>query len=489
MSVALRPERPPNPRVGLLDRLGPVLLIVATGIVLGFQFIVPDKRMIAVIATIIMFGLAWRLDMAAGLGVLAIALPFPRGTTFGNTNLALVAIIAVIWLLRASLGQSARPQRSPLDVPVLALFVAYVISFYNIANAVDLGLALVIFEMFAAAVLMFFVIVNNLQDERSFRRFLEFQVISVLLVCLLAVWELSHPGQALITGWIELEKNALGTGNAEIFLHNIRVGSSFSDYELLAEYCALNSLLVLFLFLRAETMIRRVALAAMLPLIAFVLFATVTRGAIISLAAGLLYLAWILRRRLNFVMLVTVVVALVLGFQSMNYYVASFTRSGNLLSRFAGSSGFVGVLPEERAGIWMEAWGRIFEHPLIGHGPYYSIMSGTRTYLWPHNLYLLVANNVGFIGLGIFLWLLWTLLKISRPRTDDLRRGEFMDSYMIIAHVQLVAFLIDQTKIDFVRNGTYQFQVWLMFALITAAYRISRAPRALAVVPAGHPRA
>jgi O-antigen ligase len=482
MSVALRTERPPNPLIGLLDRLTPVLLTIAVGIVLGIQFFMPDKRMIAVIGAILMFGLAWRLDMVAGLGVLAIALPFPRTTVFGSTNLAFIALIAVLWLLRVSQGQCARPRRSPLDAPVLALFVAYVISFYNVTTSVGLSRALPIFVLFTAAVLMFFVIVNNLQDERGFRRFLDFQVVSVLLVCLLAVWELNHPGQYFIPGWIGFQTGSVG----EINLHNIRVGSSFYDYELLSEYCALNALLVLFLLLRAETIIRRLAYGLLLPLVLFVLFATVTRGSIIALAIGTAYLIWTSRRRLSFVALVMVGVTLFAGFQSMNYYVANFTRSGSVVSRFGeNTTKMVGFLPEARATIWLAAWNRCLEHPFIGHGPYYSVMEGTRTYFWPHNLYLFVANNVGLIGLGIFLWLLWTLLRISRPQTDDLRHGDFMRSYMIIAQSQMIVFLIDETKIDFMRNGNYQLQVWLMFALITAAYQITHTPPAPALGPAG----
>jgi O-antigen ligase len=481
MSVALRPERPPNPLLGLLDRLGPVLLTIAVGIVLGLQFILPDKRMIAVIAAILLFGLAWRLDMVAGLGVLAIALPFPRITVFGSTNLAFVALIAVLWLLRASVGQSLRPRSSPLDAPVIALFVAYVVSFYNITSAMALDQALRLSYLHAAAILMFFVVVNNLHDERGFRRLLDFQVVSVLLVCLLAVWELNHPGQYFIPGWIGFQ-----TGVEEVFLRDIRVGSSFQDYELLSEYCALNALLVLFLFLRAETMLRRVAYGALLPLIVFVLFATVTRGSLIALGTGVLYLLWIIRRRVNFVALVIVGTALVAGFQGMAYYVATFTRSGSIITRFGEESGkFVGIMPSARASIWQAAWERTLEHPFIGHGPYYAVMSGTRSYMWPHNLYLFISNNVGLIGLGIFLWMLLTLLWMSRPQTDDLQRADFMHSYMIIAQVQMIVFMIDETKIEFMRNGNYEFQIWLMFALITAAYQIIHPAPARALAPAG----
>jgi O-antigen ligase len=173
----------------------------------------------------------------------------------------------------------------------------------------------------------------------------------------------------------------------------------------------------------------------------------------------------------------------------MSYYVATFTRSGSILTRFVSenTSKFVGIMPEQRAAAWMGAWSRSLEHPFIGHGPYYSGMSGTRSYLWPHCLYLFIANNIGFIGLGIFLWLLGTLLWMSRPRTDDLRHGDFMHGYMIIARIQMVVFLIDEIKIEFMRNGNYEFQIWLMFALLTAAYQITHPPPARALVPAGAP--
>ena len=96
--------------------------------------------------------------------------------------------------------------------------------------------------------------------------------------------------------------------------------------------------------------------------------------------------------------------------------------------------------------------------------------------MWPHCLYLYVANNVGFIGIAVFLWLFWTLMRMSRPRTDDLRHGDFVNSYLIVADIQLVVFLIDETKIEYLRNDNYQFQVWLMFALTPPPSRSPGAP-------------
>ena len=86
----------------------------------------------------------------------------------------------------------------------------------------------------------------------------------------------------------------------------------FLDYELLCEYCALNLLLVLFLFVRARSLLSRLAYGGLPLFLIFVLFTTVTRGGLIALAVGVLYLAWLVRRRLTFIG-VTVALAVVVA--------------------------------------------------------------------------------------------------------------------------------------------------------------------------------
>ena len=78
----------------------------------------------------------------------------------------------------------------------------------------------------------------------------------------------------------------------------------------------------------------------------------------------------------------------------------------------------------------------------------------------------------GVVGFAIFAWLLWTLFRITRPTTDDLRHTDSLQSFMIIARVQLVVFLVDEIKIEYLRNPNYAFQIWMMFALMVAAHRL-----------------
>jgi O-antigen ligase len=287
----------------------------------------------------------------------------------------------------------------------------------------------------------------------------------VLLICLVGVFEATNPGKPLIPGWIVFK-------NTGASLLSYRAGSVFYDYELLCEFCALNALLVLFLFIRAKSLLLRLAYGGLLLLVAFMMFTTVTRGGLISLGVGILYLSWMVRRRLTMVGTTIVAGAVTAGLIGMNWFVTTYTPSGNMFGRLFGTT-IVNSMPESRAAVWPAAWERIFEHPFIGHGPLYTIItSGARIYYWPHSIYLYVANNVGFIGLSVFLWLLWTLFRISRPRTDDLQHPDLTQGYMLIARAQMVVFLVDQIKIEYLRNDIYMFQIWLVFALMVAAHRL-----------------
>jgi O-antigen ligase len=457
-----RTERDP------LARIGGVIAVIALGVLIGKQYMDPDKRMLAVMAAAVLFGVTWRLDTVSGIGLLIVALPYPRGTVFGSSNFAFVLLLMLIWLLRVTQRRSPPPRRTPVDWAIGGLALAYAISFYNIDNLVSLNFALQNTELFAVSLLMFYMVVSNVRDADDFERLQTFQAISLATILLLAVFELNHPGGSFIPGWIEFK----GTEGTELNTRNIRVGGPFFDYELLSEFCALSILPVGFMILRASSFYRRTALIGLVILDFFVLFATVTRGAVISLTIGLLYLLFRLRRRLNVVTITLSAAAIVSSTLLMNYLVANFTASGNLGERIHETH-FLGLVPENRVRPWQDGWTRFLEHPLIGHGPYYSPQTGTHIWYWPHDVYLYVANLVGLVGLAFFLALLIMMFMLSSRGSDDMRDPNYARAYLLIAHVQLFVFMIDEVKIEYLRNRTYQFEIWLMFAMLVAAYRVA----------------
>ncbi len=449
-----------------------LLAVAAAGVVVAQQYLTPNKRILAVLAAGVVGGLAWRLSLIAAIGLLVIALPYPRGTVFGSTNVVLVLGMLLLWLLRASMRQAPPPHRTAVDRPMLALLGAFVVSFYNIDNAVALGRALENFLHLLAGFAMFYLIVNNLRRPEHLERVHLYSCVSIAIVGLFGIYEINHPSGVLIPGWIEFRH---GVSDA-INVHNVRIGGPFFDFELLSEYCALNILLVVLMLARARSVARRVVFSGLLLLTIFIMFATVTRGGIISLVFGLLYFGWLQRRRLRIVPVVLGLVAAVVGLQGLNFYVANYTYSGNLFARMVDptSTQFQYGLPEARLTLWTSAIERMMQHPIIGHGPVYTTERGLDFWYWPHNGYLYIGNLVGIVGLTCFLWLLWRLWRITRPPTDDLRDPNYARAYLIVAHVQMLVFLVDQMKIDFLRSPTYSYQVWLLFALIVAAHQIER---------------
>ncbi len=455
-------------------RLGPnvvlnALLVLAIGVVLGIQYVRPDSRTIGVLMALLVAGATWRLDMLSGIGLLVIALPFPRGTTFGNTNFALILLLLVIWLLRVAQRQAPPIRRTPLDVPILGFLIVWIVSFYNLQNPEYLPYALGNTWLLVAGIIVFYLVVSNVRTEAQLQRLHTFQVVTLALTCLVGLYELGHPGGRLIPGWIEFS----GSSPQDINTHTLRIGGPFLDYELFAEFAAMNLLLVAFLLVRARTLLKRLALSALFLVTVLVLFSTVTRGAFMALGLALAYMAWTMRRHIRVVPFTILVTAIVGGFLAMNFYVANFTNSGDIMQRLMGTE-FKGLVPDDRTQVWRDGWDRWLMHPILGHGPYYSLIIGTHVYSWPHDGYLLIANMVGVVGLAFFVWILIALWHGTRPRVDTLDGPSYVGSYMVVASTQFLLFVVDQVKIDFLRNFVYQFQVWLYFASWTAAILVAR---------------
>jgi hypothetical protein len=454
-----------------VERVVPALMVIALGILLGMQYMQPDKRVLSVIAIVILSGIAWRLDLVTSIGLMIFLLPFPKTTSFGSTNTAIALLVAILWLVNASQGRAPGLRRTPVDAAVLGLVLVYGCSFYNVTDPAAMPLALSNFQVVLASVLSFYVIVSNVNTSKALQKIHDFQIACAVCVLLLAVYELGHPG-ALLGGWIKLGASAGMASSEGINLHALRIGSSFNDYELLSEFCVITMLLALFLWVRATSTFRRVVLSAFLLLNLFVMFATVTRGAFFSLGAGLLVLLWTTRRRVKFVpMVVGISLGLAL-FIGMNFYVANYTASGNMFGRLSQTH-FEGFVPDSRAGIWEISLRRAMLHPWIGAGPFFSQVFGFQN--WdPHNVFLYYAIIVGFTGLGFFILILVGLARMTVPTVDDLRHPDYARAFQVVVQAQFVAFVVNETKIDYVRNPIYSTVVWAMYAMWIATYFVVR---------------
>ena len=452
------------------------VFVLGFAVFAGMQIATPDKRVIQVLAALVLVFFAFKIDSVSALAIATLFLPFPKATSYGNTNVTFVLLIFIVWLYRVTTHRIPPPKRIPAMTPVALLVMSYLISFYNV-EAAHMAIAWAKFLAFLSYLFLAYMVVSVVKTEADVKKILFMQLVSSVLVCTFGVYELLHPGSTLIPGWIEFGQTlAQGT----------RIGSTFLDYELFGEYCALNLILQTFLFTRAGSTSRRVALVCCMALTAFCLFATVTRGAMLTMFVGIVYLSWRSRTRISFQRFVIGTSALVGLFFAGDFMLSLTGHSGSILNRLERTE-FVGGVPDSRVGAWTYATKYIAEHPLIGHGPYYSIEAGLESKWWPHNLYLYNASIVGVIGLAFFLWFLWELFKVSRPRAPSLGSGSFLQGARLAFHVMLVMFMADQLKIEYLRNERYSFFIWFFFGLVlavgTAADNEWRAAQSSGVIP------
>jgi len=441
--------------------------------ILGNQINAPNSRIIKALAGVVLFIVSYRAKPFYALCFITLLFPFPFSIFVGSSTMIFVVLASVIYLGRLTLRQVPPLVHSPVDVAIGILMAAYLLSFYNIENPTVLEGAVKNMFGIVSSFLLYFMMVNFIRTEAQLRTYMRIFGITVALCIFVGTYELFFPGRVLVPNWILYSPPEVYKG--------YRVTGPFNDYELFGEFMAIVFFSSFFLYRRASTPNHRFFTLILSVLTVFMLLTTVTRGATLSFMGGILYLLWVIRRRLSFRSLVIASLVGIGLYFAMNFVVVHFTESGSVLDRLLGTT-FVGGLPESRSD-WPEILSRALEHPFIGHGAFYDLGltrgftgKGLYTYLWPHNQYLFYLHTVGLIGTGAFLFITLRVLWLSfRWKAPGLDEASYPRSLMTALHVMLLVFLVDQIKIDYLRNQTYQYFPWLLMGLIVATYRIIRA--------------
>lgn len=456
-----------------LVRLGsekalPVIVVLVLALMIGLQINNPNKRFIEAVVGIIFVTLIARYQLVWSLSFFIVMYPFPFAIRLGTSNVIFLPLIIIIWLIRVSMKNVDRPIGALFDWAVLLMTFSYIFSFYNNPGGNQFKVALTYVLIYLTAVGFAYLIVNFARDAKTLERIMFAEIIGCALVVLFCIIELLFPGRILVPNW-------LYTGHQKVLvMKNIRIVGPFHDYELMAEYFALNIPIILLFFVRAKRMLIRWAYFTLIILCFALLMATSTRGAFISLGVGLIYALWVMRRDLNIVRL-TYVVFIAVGLLLVSEFVVSrYTISGGMIYRLMETQ-FEGYMPKTRASAWPKAIERAREHLIIGHSPVWDYSEKLGRFIWPHNGYLFYLNITGIIGLATFLILLYKLLMATvRARARSMFDPSFVRALMLILHIDLVIFIIDEFKIDYLRNDTYVYFVWFLFGVIAATYNVIR---------------
>lgn len=444
-----------------------IIFIIIIGALIGSQIVSPNKRVIEATVGLVMIVILWNFSTFATLSFIILMYPLPFGTSIGNSNFILILVIFIIYMVRVSAQTEKIRSDRFFNLAIVLIVSSYILPLYNLtSDPYKLRMVYLYTTNSIVAVIFFYLIINFINTEARLRNTVKLMLITATIAIIYTIYEMRFPGAVIVPGWIGTRPHV------GLALTNIRMGGPFRDFELFAEFLALSAPIIFFMIIRSRRLAVRILFTILLLADFFMLFSTITRGAFISLAIGVIYFAVISRRDFNFLRFVGITVTLVSISLIMNYIVANYTISGSLFDRLFKTK-FVGLIPDTRYGAWTYAWQRAMQHPFIGHAPAWKFSRGLTTEFWPHNAYLYILNVSGFFGLFAFLFLLYKLFKASLPGIkSSIVSSPFPEAFLKVLHVCLVIFVIDQIKIEYLRNINYVYFIWLLFGLIAASRNI-----------------
>ena len=232
---------------------------------------------------------------------------------------------------------------------------------------------------------------------------------------------------------------------------SIRFKSAMGDYELFAEFTGIMILILLFKNKSTKGFLKRFVVFILIGLSVLLLVLTVTRGAILSLIIAI-FIYFILNRGFHEKLKFSVILFLL--FSAFILIVGSSTDIThiNIIDRFEDTY-LVKGLPETRSTLWLHSLKLISSNLIIGYGPQRLLHSMNLPF--PHSLYMFLFLHFGIIGFLIFSYI--SVKMLVRLYVLIIR---YNWEKGLILFTLLIFFLIDQLKIEFLRNEAYtQFSI------------------------------
>jgi hypothetical protein len=452
-----------------------VALCLAAGILAGAYVAILSPifavaGIVAIVAGVLMLrDTQWGLVAIIGLICLLPfgALPFKLGFTPTFLDLALVAVYFV-WIVRIATGKADKFVGTALGLPIAVFLLLATASF--VAGLGHAYLNQYVLRHFAEVLLsigLFFVIVNCVRTRKQLRTlatviilagfgaacvgiFLYFVPSDWSIRLLSALGRVGYPTGAGVLRYVE--------DNPDLALRAI---STSTDPNVLGGLLILiTTLTAAQLFARKPVLPRRL-IAIMALVDAACLYLTYSRGSMAGLAAGLGVLALAKYRRL--VPLMIAAAALLLLLPQAQDYVQHFVEGIQLQD----------LATLMRLGEYKDALILISRHPWIGVG--FVGTPETSLYIGVSNVYLLIAEEMGLIGLGTFLLILGLFFRQAWLTWPTVRQQEGLEAILLGLTASLVGILVGGMLDHYFFNLNFPHSVsifWIYLGLAMVTIRL-----------------
>ena len=378
--------------------LGAALALAAGALIaLGSPAIAFAIALAAVAAAVVLSNIDYGLYAVIAIAVL---LPFgalPLNIGFNPTflDLALLALFGM-WVARGLTRQGGDFVATPLGLPILSFLVLAVFSF--IAGLAYATITQDVLRHFAEVLIsigLFFVVVNILPTRDALARFVTALIIAGFISAVIGIFLYFIPSSwsVQLLSVLRVFKYPSGDGVLRYIEDDpnnpMRAISTSIDPNVLGGLMILVTALTVPQLFAAQPLLPRKLLAVMAGAMLVCMVLTFSRGAMLGLGLALVVIATVRYRPILALLILGGAVFLLLPF-TQDYL-------GHFLDAFTASD----LATQMRLGEYKDALTLISRYPFFGVG--FGGAPDIDTYLGVSSVYLLMAEEMGLVGLAAFL--------------------------------------------------------------------------------------
>jgi len=355
--------------------------------------------------------------------------------------------LAISFLAKRVLKKEPIFVKTAINVPLLFFFTLTCLSVLNSINYGD-SLRGGIFKLIRY-ILVFFIMVNEINDTRHIKRIIVAVSAGMLLASFDGIWQV-FIGRDFIRGYAPVVNIGL-----------VRATAAFKDSNTFGIYLSGLAPLIFGLAIYCRKGREKILfiLISLIVLIGIIL--TYSRPTLLAIYLALLFLGMAKKNRV----LVTFLILFLLASPFI------LPKSVKDWAKGVDYNPFRFMCNDDRIAVYRNSLHMIKEHPFIGLGAntymknykkyrepveYRNIV--TKDYMYAHNNFLHMASEIGLLGLGIFIWLLYKLFRECRRIYKKLD-----DDYLKIASISLLACLLAFLVNGLTESSLYYARVALIF--------------------------
>lgn len=464
-----------------LAMLATLLLCVAMALAVGyllaeFGVLVAGAGFVALFVGLWML---WDIEVAywVVLGVICL-LPFassPIDIGFTPTFLdAALGALFAIWMLQIATRSQQKFIGTSLGLPVIVFMLLALSSFiFGLAHAPLTSYLLRHFAEIMLSVALFFLVLNTVRDVERLKRLVQALIICAFGAAVLGVM-LYFIASQISADLVIRALSALGrlgypTGPGVLrYIRDnpelpMRATATSVDPNVLGSLLSLALGITLPQIFAARPFMRRRHLIVIAATMALCLGLTISRGALVGLGCALIFVATLRYRRLWGLMIAALVLLLILP-QTQTYV-------NHFLQGIRGED----LATQMRFGEYKDALILIRRYPWLGVG--FAGSPDIDTYIGVSNVYLLIAEQMGLIGLTGFLIIVvvffarfWQTRKLAAAESE-------LSAMWWGLHTGIVSALVGGIFDHYFFNLDFHHSVtlfWLVLGLATVATTLLR---------------